>query len=194
MTVQNIRGLADLTLNLDGRNIVIWGPNGAGKSCVVDAIDFLFTGKISRLMGEGTGALNLARHGPHIDHDAQSALVSATVRLEGFPKPVELSRCMAQPDQLVCPDDARALVADTSDLMSRGGVVLTRRDILRFVASEGGKRADEIEALLRLKDVDDVRSSLIRARTEMGRKEKSAEDAIKTAQSRGQCYFGFGQV
>ena len=55
LTVQNVRGLPDLTLNLDGKNIVIWGPNGAGKSCVVDAIDFLFTGKISRLMGEGTG-------------------------------------------------------------------------------------------------------------------------------------------
>ena len=134
-------------------------------------------------MGEGTGALSLARHGPHIDHDAQSALVSATVQLEGFPEPIELSRCMAQPSQLVCPDDARALVADTSELMNRGGVVLTRRDILRFVVAEGGKRADDIEVLLRLKDVDDVRSSLIRARTELGRKEKSARDAIETARA-----------
>ena len=183
LTVQNVRGLPDLTLNLDGRNVVIWGPNGAGKSCVVDAIDFLFTGRISRLMGEGTGGINLARHGPHIDHDAQSAIVTATVQLEGFPEPVELSRCMAQPDQLVCPDDARALVTDTSDLMNRGGVVLTRRDILRFVVAEGGKRADEIEVLLRLKDVDDVRSSLIRARTELRRKEKSAQDAIETAKA-----------
>ena len=183
LTVQNVRGLPDLTFNLDGKNVAIWGPNGAGKSCVVDAIDFLFTGRISRLMGEGTGALTLARHGPHIDHDAQSALVSATVQLAGFPEPVELSRCMAQPDHLVCPDNARALVADTSDLMNRGGVVLTRRDILRFVVAEGGKRADEIEALLRLKDVDDVRSSLIRARTELGRKEKSAQDAIETARA-----------
>ena len=183
LMVQNVRGLADLTLNLDCKNVVIWGPNGAGKSCVVDALDFLFTGRISRLMGEGTGAINLARHGPHIDHDAESALVSATVQLDGFPEPVELSRCMAQPDHLVCPDDARALVSDTSDLMNRGGVILTRRDILRFVIAEGGKRADEIEVLLRLKDVDDVRSSLIRARTELRRKEKSARDAIGTASS-----------
>ena len=183
MTVQNVRGLPELTLYLGGKNVVIWGPNGAGKSCVVDAIDFLFTGKISRLMGEGTGAINLTRHGPHIDHGAESALVRATVQLEGFPEPIELSRYMAQPDQLVCPDEARAIVAKTSDLMSRGGVVLTRRDILRYVAAEGGKRADEIEVLLRLKDVDDVRSSLIRARTELGRKEKSARDAIETARA-----------
>ena len=183
LTVQNMRGLPDLTLNLDGKNVVIWGPNGAGKSCVVDAIDFLFTGKISRLMGEGTGGINLTRHGPHIDHDPESASVRATVQLEGFPEPIELSRCMALPDQLLCSQEARDLVAKTSDLMSRGGVVLTRRDILRYVAAEGGKRANEIEVLLRLKDVDDVRSSFIRARTELGRKEKSAQDAIETARA-----------
>ena len=67
--------------------------------------------------------------------------------------------------------------------MSRGGVILTRRDILRYIAAEGGKRADEIEVLLRLKDVDDVRSSLIRARTELGRREKGAREAIETARA-----------
>ena len=61
LTVQNVRGLRDLTLQLDAKNVVIWGPNGAGKSCVVDAIDFLFTGKLSRLMGEGTGGINLGK-------------------------------------------------------------------------------------------------------------------------------------
>ena len=68
LAVQNVRGLTDVHLVLDGQNLVIWGPNGAGKSCVVDAIDFLFTGRISRLMGDGTAGITLARHGPHIDH------------------------------------------------------------------------------------------------------------------------------
>ena len=100
LTVQNVRGLPDLHLELDGENVVIWGPNGAGKSCVVDAIDFLFTGRISRLMGEGTAGISLSRHGHHIDHDADSAVVTAAIMLEGIPEPVELSRCMGQPDQL----------------------------------------------------------------------------------------------
>ena len=172
-----------MNLQLDGKNIVIWGPNGAGKSCVVDAIDFLFTGRISRLVGEGTAGITLARHGPHIDHQAESAVVTATVQLEGFPEPIELSRCMAQPEQLICPEEARETLAKTRDLMRRGGVVLTRRDILRYVAAEAGKRADEIQALLHLKDVDDVRSSFIRARTELGRKERSAQEAIETART-----------
>ena len=183
LTVQNVRGLPDLHIKLDGKNVVIWGPNGAGKSCVVDAIDFLFSGRISRLMGEGTAGISLSRHGPHIDHDADSAIVTATVLLEGIPEPIELSRCMAQPDQLVCPDDARESLAKMRDLMRRGGVVLTRRDILRYVAAEAGKRSNEIEELLHLKDVDDVRSSFRRARTELDRKEKAAKTAIDTAKA-----------
>ena len=183
LKVQCVRGLPDLHLQLDGKNVVIWGPNGAGKSCVVDAIDFLFTGRISRLMGEGTAGISLSRHGPHIDHYADSAIVTATVQLEGIPEPVELSRCMAQPNQLACPDDARESLAKMRDLLHRGGVVLTRRDILRYVTAEAGKRANEIEELLHLKDVDHVRSSFFRARTELVRKEKAAKAAIEAAEA-----------
>ena len=170
-------------LQLNGKSVVIWGPNGAGKSCVVDVIDFLFTGRISRLMGEGTSGITLTRHGPHIDQEPESAIVTATVQLEGITQPIQLSRCMSQPDELVCPDEAKTSLAKTRDLMRRGGVVLTRRDILRYVAAEAGKRANEIEELLNLKDVDDVRSSLVRARTELTRNEKAAQRAIDTAKA-----------
>ena len=183
LTVENVRGLPDLHLRLDGKSLVIWGPNGAGKSCVVDAIDFLFTGRISRLMGEGTAGITLSRHGPHIDHEAASASVRASVQLEGIPQAIELSRCMAQPGELICPEVARAPLAKTSDLMRRGGVLLTRRDILRYVAAEGGKRASEIEELLHLTDVHDVRSSFYRARTELTRKETQATSNVETAKA-----------
>ena len=172
-----------MDLSLDGRNAVIWGPNGSGKSCVVDAIDFLFTGRISRLIGEGTRGITLARHGPHIDHEPASAVVTATVQLKGLSKPVELSRCMANPDRLICPDEARGPLNKARDLMRRGGVILTRRDILRYVTAEAGKRADEIQELLQLRDIDAVRSSLVQTRNKISQKEKSAQGAIKTAES-----------
>ncbi len=183
LTVQNVRGLPDLQLNLDGKNLVIWGPNGAGKSCVVDAIDFLFTGSISRLLGEGTAGITLARHGHHVDHDAESALVRASVQLEGLLEPIEITRCMARPDQLECPDDARAALSNVSDLMSKGGVTLTRRDILRYVAAEAAKRANQVQELLHLEDIKSVRSSLRGATTELARIESDAHKAIQTARA-----------
>ena len=134
-------------------------------------------------MGEGTSGITLTRHGPHIDQEPESAIVTATVQLEGIAQPIQLSRCMSQPDQLVCPDEAKTSLAKTRDLMRRGGVVLTRRDILRYVAAEAGKRANEVEELLNLKDVNDVRSSLVRARTELTRNEKAAQRAIDTAKA-----------
>ena len=181
LTVKNVRGLPDLHLQLDAKNLVIWGPNGSGKSCVVDAIDFLFTGQISRLMGEGTGGITLARHGHHIDHDSESAVVTATVLLDGIPGPVKITRCMAQPDVLLCSEEARPQLDDITVLMRRGGVVLTRRDILRYVAAEAAKRSNEIQELLHLRGVDDIRKSLQRARNALRQLERAAQKAIETA-------------
>ena len=95
--IQKIRGLPDLNLKPDGDTLVIWGSNGAGKSGVVDAIDFVLTGRISRLVGQGTGGITLRRHGAHIDHDANLAVVTATIRLDGFTEPIVISRCIASP-------------------------------------------------------------------------------------------------
>ena len=66
---------------------------------------------------------------------------------------------------------------------AKGWLILTRRDILRYVTAEAGKRADEIELLLNLKDIDDVRSALQRAKTELSRDETASNQAIKTAQA-----------
>jgi len=55
--IEKMRGIKDISLELNGKSTVVVGPNGVGKSTVADAIDFLFTGKINRLTGEGTGSL-----------------------------------------------------------------------------------------------------------------------------------------
>jgi DNA repair exonuclease SbcCD ATPase subunit len=62
LEIFNTRGIKSAKFLPQGNNFVIWGPNGSGKSAVVDAIDFLLTGKISRLLGEGTGGINLKAH------------------------------------------------------------------------------------------------------------------------------------
>ncbi len=73
LEIHNVRGIPYLSLKPSGKNFVVWGPNGSGKSAVVDALDFLLTGEISRLTGKGTGGITLRRHGPHIDHKPEEA-------------------------------------------------------------------------------------------------------------------------
>ena len=55
IAIKEFRGIRDLTLDFKEKNFAICGPNGTGKSGVVDALEFVLTGKISRLSGEGKG-------------------------------------------------------------------------------------------------------------------------------------------
>lgn len=43
LVLQNFRGFQDLTLDLDGENVVLVGKNGAGKSSVLDAVGVLLS-------------------------------------------------------------------------------------------------------------------------------------------------------
>src|SRR6266566_7807893 len=87
LNIRNFRGIKTLDLDLKGRNASFVGPNGSGKSSVVDALDFLFTGGIRRLEGEGAGDLSLQKHGPHIDAEPKDATVEATFRVDDKPEP-----------------------------------------------------------------------------------------------------------
>lgn len=52
LKIEKMRGIKEIKLTPNGKNLVIWGPNGSGKSAVVDALDFLLTGSISRFTGK----------------------------------------------------------------------------------------------------------------------------------------------
>ncbi len=69
------------------------------------AIDFLLTGRISRLTGKGTGVIKLDRHGTHIDHEPKEAQVRAVVSIPSYPKPIEIKRSIATPGNLEYNDD-----------------------------------------------------------------------------------------
>lgn len=67
LEINNIRGIHHMELKPECRNFLVSGPNGSGKSAIVDSIDFLLTGDISRMKGKGTKGITLKKHGPHID-------------------------------------------------------------------------------------------------------------------------------
>lgn len=67
LEISNIRGIRYYEHDFQGKNAVILGANGTGKSSILDAIDFLLTGNMARLQGEGTKELSLRRHGKHVD-------------------------------------------------------------------------------------------------------------------------------
>ena len=120
LEIHNFRGIRDLSIEPQGKNFLIYGPNGSGKSAVVDALDFLLTGQISRMKGRGTKDITLKKHGPHVDYSAKDAWIKANVKIHGLDEPVEIKRSLYHPNSLICEESIRELINPVIELASRG--------------------------------------------------------------------------
>ena len=170
LQIEDVRGIRKkIDIKPDGHNIVIHGPNGSGKSAVVDAIEFLFTGDISRLSGRGTRGISLKEHGPHIDAKPEDAIVTAKIRIDGIDEPITLQRDMSKPKDLICTRDVDEKLKEILEIAARGQHVLSRSEILKYIAAEAGKRAEEIQAVLNLSMVEDLRKMLVTIKREFDR-------------------------
>jgi hypothetical protein len=158
LTIKNIRGLVDFSFDPNEKNVVVSGPNASGKSALVDAIDFLFTGRISRLIGKGTGDLSLQEHGKHVDSDIKNSSVAASVSWKG--QKFSVVRRLSQARTLVCSPKPTAEFATALEYASNGYHVLSRRELLKFIAADDSTRAQEIQALLNLETIEELRRLL----------------------------------
>jgi hypothetical protein len=183
LEIHNVRGIRHLLVKPDAENFVIWGPNGSGKSAVVDALDFLLTGRMSRLTGPGTGDITLSRHGPHIDTNPADASVRAIVRLGVASQPIEISRCVGHPGVLVCDEGVKSLLDPITDLAQRRQHILTRREILRYITAEPSTRAEQIQELLNITDVEDVRKALVRVQNEFDKDVQAKRGSVEEARA-----------
>ena len=96
LEISNVRGVKQITIPANGGNVVVYGPNGTGKSAIVDSIDFLLTGKISRLSGEGSKGLSVKEHGPHVDY--RDKLKEVVVKAPGVPDTIFESKRLSVAD------------------------------------------------------------------------------------------------
>ena len=159
ISIHEFRGVRDLTLTPDGKNFAVCGPNGTGKSGIVDALEFVLTGNISRLSGEGTGGLSVKEHGPHVDsrNRPEDAYVTVTLAIPTLGKEATIRRSVKDPrNPKISPDDAAI-----RRVIERVGLhpefVLSRRELIRYILAEPGKRSKEVLALLRLEQVENLR-------------------------------------
>lgn len=176
------RGIVDTELDLGCDNFLISGRNGAGKSAVVDAIDLLVKGTISRLEGEGTGSISLKRHGAHIDAKGKKkdGVVVGTFCDKASGLTATVKRNLSDLSLLQIDgsgkDVCKRLLLATKDKQ----FILTRKQILQFIASPPKDRLEQVSALLNLTDVESVRASLQKIRNE---RRKVTEERQKTAKA-----------
>lgn len=176
ITIKEFRGIRELTLKPNGKNFAICGPNGTGKSGVVDAIEFVLTGSISRLSGDGRGELSILKHAPHVDSrdDPERAWVSAKVSIPSLGKSATITRTVkhAGTPSIVPADDD--LVRVLQAVANHPEFALSRRELIKYVLATPGKRAEEVSALLQLERIGSVRGGLQRISNAAARAEKEA--------------------
>lgn len=184
LEINEIRGIKNLTLTPNGDTIVVWGPNGTGKSGVIDAVDFLLTGKVTRLLGKGTQGLTLKTHGSHIDSTGEDAYVSAKIKIDGINEPVSLKREISNPNHLEvigCDEDK---ILPIRSIAERGQHVLTRREILDYITSEPSTRAQQIQTLLNIYEIERIRQNLVKISN------KATKSVAATSKAFEQAKFG----
>ena len=182
ITIKDVRGIRqEINLKPEGKNVVIFGPNGTGKSAVVDAIDFLFTGDISRLAGRGSMGMSLKKHGKHIDADIKDAFVKATIELDG--DKILIERHMAKPKELIYPEKDKDKLNEILSIAQKGQHVLSRSEILKFIAAESGKRSEEIQALLNLKKIEEIRKAFVTIKSDADKSKRSDESTLERSKA-----------
>lgn len=180
--ITDVRGIRHVVLSPQGDNLVIWGPNGSGKSAVVDSIEFLLQGRISRLEGTGTGSVSLKRHGPHIDRvEAGTSKVRAVLSLKGKDDTFEVIRAIGSSELMLSDESKRPDLESVLDVASSNQYVLARREILEFITAPPLDRASGVQELLRLNHLEVVRKTLVSAAGTAARRQTAAGSGLTAA-------------
>ncbi len=184
LKISHFRGIKDLSLNLSQARFGVFGPNGTGKSGVVDAIEFVLTGSITRLTGAGTDELSVSKHGPHVDAGAASdkAVVVVEGVLTSSGKKFKIERSVARPSKpKIAPDDEETNAA-LAEVARHPEFALSRREIVKYIITAPGKRDEDVKALLRLDRLDAIRKSLTTVANSAATTSRNADTAAKAAQ------------
>ena len=182
--IRELRGIRTLEIMPRRRSFVISGPNGSGKSGVVDAIQFGLTGDISRLAGKGTGGLTVQRHGPHVDRrdDPEAAEVSMTLFVPDTGKTVVLRRNVKTAKGFTLTPADPKVRAVLEEVAEHPELTLSRREIIKYILVEAGERSKEIQALLKLDDVGNIRTVLQTAKNKLSSAHSAAQKDLGNAE------------
>jgi len=177
LTISNFRGIKGVfELEPEGDNLVLVGPNGSGKSSVIAAVDFLLTGSIQALSGEGTQSITEQRHGPHVDATPDESWVEANFLVSGETFTVRRTVNDRDDPEIDGPNEsATSRFESTVKAADRGLHLLSRAELLDFITAKGGTRSERIRTLLDLQHVRDRRLALDNAAENLGEKAERKE-------------------
>ena len=152
---------------------------------MVDAIEFCLTGNVTRLSGQGQGELSVKSHAPHVDHreNPDNAKVTITATVPSLGKEVTVTRSVNnQRAATIEPADPN-IQTIIEELQSHPELALSRREIAKYIVTPPAQRSSDVQTLLRLDHIGDVRKALVSYANRCKREADDAERARNRAES-----------
>lgn len=170
---EHFRGLPANEFKLKGKSLVLLGSNGKGKSALVDGIEFLFSGQVSRFIGVGTGS---------ISHDDAVKNVKTTgdpkVLLTLNPSNGEISRKLSSKALTIT--DRPAVRNYYEQHPGVDSFVLRRSKILDFVCDQDADRYQKFVQLLGISKVDMLQRNFVIAEHQVDTAANRAKATLET--------------
>ncbi len=151
--IHAFRGIPDLELELDGKNLIVKGENGTGKSSIVESFEFFFTGNLSNFEGEGTQDLSLIKHAPNKNFHAADVVIGVSFD----PGNIILERTF-----MTTPEPPAHLKKYFEEAY-KGTFILRRSQILEFIISQPADKFRAIASIIGIDQLDNVELSMKRA-------------------------------
>jgi energy-coupling factor transporter ATP-binding protein EcfA2 len=155
------RGIPD-DMSVDfgnGDSIVVYGDNGTGKSTIADALEWYFTGEIELLSHEGR------QHAVRYVGGDDSEVTSVEVLTDG-----------ALGGKAVFPDER---APESFQAMRRETFLLRGRTLADFINKTKTEKWKALVEILGLDAIEDLREDLQRARNELRKESKAADDQVQ---------------
>jgi energy-coupling factor transporter ATP-binding protein EcfA2 len=143
-----------------GESIVVYGDNGTGKSTIADALEWYFTGEIELLSHEGRQ--HAVRYVGGEDDGVTSVEVITSGTLGG---------------KVVFPDERNA---DAFQPVRRETFLLRGRTLADFINKTKTEKWKALVEILGLDAIESLREDLQRARNDLRKKSKAAEEEVRT--------------
>ncbi len=163
LTMRSFRGVPD-AMEVDfgeGQSLAVYGDNGTGKSTIADALEWFFTGGIELLSHEGRQHA-IKNLGPAGGEETSVELVTSGL-LGG---------------KVVYPDER---APDAFGVASRETFLLRGRTLADFINKTKTEKWKALAELLGLDAVELLRQDLQRARSDIKKQVKAAEERIEAA-------------
>lgn len=143
-----------------GESLAVYGDNGTGKSTIADALEWYFTGEIELLSHEGR------QHAVRYVGDDDSGVTSVEVVTNG-----------TLGGNVVFPDERSA---EAFHAMRRETFLLRGRSLADFINKTKTEKWKALVEILGLDAIESLREDLQRARNELRKESKAAEEQVQT--------------